>query len=410
MPRNLLQQYFPMIRTHFEIQQIIRSNPKLNNTFMSWKPEQQKEFIDFCTGERGVKILYDSFFKEVFNAEYAPQRLEALLTLILKQPVKIIQVLPNDSTRLSDETSLLSTDVVVELADHSIANVEVQKIGYRFPGQRSACYSSDLLLRQYKRLRDERKKKFTYREIQKVYTIIFFEQSTQEFHAFPDEYLHYFRQTSNTGLKLDLLQEYYFIPLDIFHEIIQNKGINTTLDAWLTFLTSDDPETIIELLQAYPEFCEMYQDIYELCRNIEGVMNMFSKELLELDRNTVQLMIDEMQNEINQHKAELEETEIQLTQHRAQLTEQKAQITEQEAQITKQEAQITEQQVQLTEQQVQLTKQQVQLTEKDTQLQYLHQMKHLYSLLLNDQRLEDLGRAMSDETFGNELLKEYKLL
>ena len=82
MPRNLLQQYFPMIRTRFEIQQIIRSNPKLNNTFMSWKPEQQKEFIDFCTGERGVKILYDSFFKEVFNAEYAPQRLESLLTLI----------------------------------------------------------------------------------------------------------------------------------------------------------------------------------------------------------------------------------------------------------------------------------------------------------------------------------------
>ena len=41
MSRNLLQQYFPMIRTRFEIYQIIQSNQKLNNTFMSWQPEQR---------------------------------------------------------------------------------------------------------------------------------------------------------------------------------------------------------------------------------------------------------------------------------------------------------------------------------------------------------------------------------
>ena len=162
MHKNLLQQYFPMIRQRMEVETIIQNNPKLNSTFMGWTMEQQNEFLDFCTGERGVKILYDSFFKEVFNAEYSPQRLESLLSIILKQTVKIIQALPSDSTRLADETSLLSTDIVVELADHSIANVEVQKIGYHFPGQRSACYSSDLLLRQYKRLRDEKKKKFIF--------------------------------------------------------------------------------------------------------------------------------------------------------------------------------------------------------------------------------------------------------
>ena len=35
-------------------------------------------------------------------------------------------------------------------ADGTICNVEIQKIGYAFPGQRSTCYSADLLLRQYK--------------------------------------------------------------------------------------------------------------------------------------------------------------------------------------------------------------------------------------------------------------------
>lgn len=56
-------------------------------------------------------------------------------------------------TRLSDESYLLITDIIVELEDGSLANIEVQKIGYAFPGARCACYSSDMLLRQYKRVR-----------------------------------------------------------------------------------------------------------------------------------------------------------------------------------------------------------------------------------------------------------------
>ena len=78
------------------------------------------------------------------------------------------------------ESSLVIMDIVVELEDHSIANVEVQKIGYKFSGQRSACYSADLLLRQYKRVRGERGRAFSYRDIQKVYTIVFFEKSPKE--------------------------------------------------------------------------------------------------------------------------------------------------------------------------------------------------------------------------------------
>ena len=35
--------------------------------------------------------------------------------------------------------------------DGGLADIEIQKIGYAFPGERSACYSADLLLRQYKK-------------------------------------------------------------------------------------------------------------------------------------------------------------------------------------------------------------------------------------------------------------------
>lgn len=73
------------------------------------------------------------------------------------------------------------------------------------------------------------------------------------------------------------------------------------------FFSSEDPERIIELIDKYPMFRELYDDIYELCRNMEKVMGMFSKELRELDRNTVQYMIDEMQETIDAQAAALEE-------------------------------------------------------------------------------------------------------
>ena len=46
-------------------------------------------------------------------------------------------------------------DIIVETANGSVVNVEVQKIGYNFPGERAACYNADLLLRQYQRIRKE---------------------------------------------------------------------------------------------------------------------------------------------------------------------------------------------------------------------------------------------------------------
>ena len=86
------------------------------------------------------------------NPEYSPQRLNDFLSLVLNTPVSVMKILPNDTTRLTDESSLLIMDIVVEFKDGGIANVEVQKLGYRFPGQRSACYSTDLLPVSYTHL------------------------------------------------------------------------------------------------------------------------------------------------------------------------------------------------------------------------------------------------------------------
>ena len=62
-----LKAYFPMIRTREEILRDIQQNINLTERFYSWKEEQREEFLDFCTGVKGVKMLYDAFFKENMN-------------------------------------------------------------------------------------------------------------------------------------------------------------------------------------------------------------------------------------------------------------------------------------------------------------------------------------------------------
>ena len=316
---NRLKQYFPMLRTRTEIMEIILKDKTLKTLFDSWETEFQEEFLNICTGISGVKVLYDFMIKEILKPEAVPERIGELLSLLLNQKVKVLTVLPNDTTRITDETSLIITDIVVELEDGSIANIEIQKIGYQFPGERCACYSSDLLLRQYKRIKGMQKRKFTYKSIKNVYTIVFFEKSPKTFHKFPQNYLHFFEQKSNTGLQMELLQKYIFIPLDIFKENQQNKDIKNKLDAWLVFLSMDNPEMIVKLIETYPEFKPMYEQMYDICRNIEEVMGMFSKELRELDRNTVLYMIDEMQDELDQKKIQLQDTESKLNDAHTQL-------------------------------------------------------------------------------------------
>ena len=323
-----LQSCFPMIRTRMEVMEEIRSKPALSGTFKKWKEGQQKEFLDFCTGVRGVKLLYDSFFKEIINPEYTPERLEEFLSLLLGQAVKIRVVLPNDSTRIADEGSLLILDILVELEDGSLANVEAQKVGYKFPGERCACYSADLLLRQYKRVRSEKKENFSYKDIKQVYTIVLFEKSPKAFHDFPSDYRHKMRQESDTGIKIPLLQEYLFVPLDIFQKNLQNKGIQNDLDAWLAFLSVDEPEVIIQLIQKYPRFEPMYKEVYEMCRNIERVMGLYSEELRIMDRNTAQLMIDELQEQIDEQKEQIDVQKGQIEGQAREIAELKRRLAE----------------------------------------------------------------------------------
>ena len=346
-----LKSLFPMIRTREEILKEIRENRKLSYIFDSWEEKRRQEYLDTCSGVKGVKLLYDSFFKAIVDPERDPERLSGLLTLILEKKVRVVSVLPHEGGRITPRT-LVVMDIIVQLRDGSLTTVEVQRYGYAFPGQRAACYSADMLLRQYRRKRDEaaeKKKRMSYKAIRPVYTIVLYEQSPGEFARFPHKYIHRFSQRSDTGLEMELLEKYVFIALDNFKNIIQNRGIRNRLEAWLAFLCMDEPEWILRIIEKYPRFRVMYEEVYEMCRNLERVMEMYSKELLELDEGTVQYMIDEMQEHINEQAEQLSEQAEQLKGKDEQLSEQAEQLKEQAEQLKHAYAQMDEMRRQLQE-------------------------------------------------------------
>ncbi len=303
-------------KTRQQVMDEIMAEPDLYRQFQALSPRLQNELVEFAMGVRGLNVTYDPVFKMVFNPETRRKRLETFLSLCMKEKVRILRVLPNESQRLTEEGSLLVMDILVQLRSGALVNVEIQRIGYSFPGARCACYSSDLLMRQYSQVREARRKSrehFNYRDIKGVYTIILIQQSTPEFFQYPEDYLHYFEQTSSTGLKLDLLQKYLLIPLDIFLESLHNRSRNldlagsrksrtgifrNKLEAWLTFIASDKPEDIMNVVRAYPEFREPYREVFAFRYRQRELISMYSKALSILDANTVEYMVEEQRKEI----------------------------------------------------------------------------------------------------------------
>ena len=100
---------------------------------------------------------------------------------------------------------------------------------------------------------------------------------------------------------MNLLQKYLFVTLDNFRSIKHNKSskmiINNRLEAWLAFMCMDEPDDILSIIEKYSDFKEMYEQIYVICRDLDEVMGMFSKELQE---NKLQLK--KMQEELEHWK------------------------------------------------------------------------------------------------------------
>lgn len=200
--------------------------------------------------------------------------------------------------------------------------------------------------------------------------IVLFEKSNSVFKSFSkDIYIHRFQQQSDSGIELNLLQEYTFICLDIFDNIIHNEGrkIDGRLEEWLVFLKEDDPDMIIKLLEQNFEFRDIYEEIYNICRNSERMMGMFSKELEILDRNTVKLMIDELDEALGEEREKVKAIKQERETLKAEMQEAKAEkeSLEAEMQETKAEKESLETEMQRTKDEMEAERKRAEEAEKE---------------------------------------------
>ena len=91
---------------------------------------------------------------------------------------------------------------------------------------------------------------------------------------------------------------HFSISLDPFRSVVQN--IDTEQKAWLSFLTADDPDEIVRLVNAYPEFLPCYRDIISFRRRPKDLITTFSDALREMDRNTKVYMVEQLAKEVQE--------------------------------------------------------------------------------------------------------------
>ena len=302
----------------------IKSSKIAYEIFKGFSKKNQEDILGFIQGVKGLPILYDGFYKYVFDPERHPERLEDFLSELFGQKVSIEQVLAKEGNKLSEESSLVVLDIIVRLSDGSIVDVEMQKHGYLFTGERSSCYMADMIMRQYNRVKSLEQNEFKFSHMKPVYLIILMEKSTKEFKVVAPTYIHRFEKSFDSGVEINLLSNLTYISLDTFREVGENIG--NKMVAWLTFLSSDEPEKMIQLVEKYPEFVECYHDIMEFRKRPEELITMFSEALIQMDKNTVKYMIEEQQKELEENKKELEENKKELEENKKELEEKQRQI------------------------------------------------------------------------------------
>lgn len=323
-PAKSLPEVFGQPRIRLDVLHQIYDEPETRRKFEQLSPLEQEALLEFCMGNRSLKITYDPFFRHIFNPDKHPERLDMFLSAILGQPVKVKGILPREGVRLTAEASLMIMDVLVELAGGTLVNVEMQKVGYHFPIARTFCYGADLLVRQYDRIRAALGDNFTYRNMRPVYVIVLMETSPSVFHLHPDTFLHHSEFRLDSGINIENLMNFIYIPLDIFLKMPHNEL--TELEAWLYFLSSDNPLHIQQLVEKYPFFKELYQDIIDFRYHPKELITMFSESLLIADRNTINLMIDELRQDIAAKDVVISEKDVVISEKDAVISEKDAEI------------------------------------------------------------------------------------
>ena len=85
------------------------------------------------------------------------------------------------------------------------------------------------------------------------------------------------------------------------------------------------------MLEAYPEFGEIYCQVFQFRRKVEELMGMYSDALRILDANTVKYMIEQQREEIEQQNERIEQQNEAIQQQKKEIDSVKQELSQKEA-------------------------------------------------------------------------------
>jgi hypothetical protein len=146
------------------------------------------------------------------------------------------------------------------------------------------------------------------------------ENSPKGFHEARNKYLHKRTSVFDTGIYCNEsgLHEDIFICLDSFQSIVHTITKDSSeLEAWLMFLSAVDASSVSSLINAFPFFASIYQEIADFVKKPEELITMLSQELYIMDKNMERLMVAELQEEAAAEKARAEEMQARAEEEKA---------------------------------------------------------------------------------------------
>ncbi len=310
----------------------IQSDPASYEAYQSLNASYQNSLLQFVMGQNGLAITYDKVFRAVMLPGDTTDRLAHFLSIFFDAPVQVQMLLQREGSQIDETSHLVIADIIAKMSDQSLVNVEIQKIGYAFPGERSSCYTSDMIMRQYNYLKNKNPN-FSYHDMKSVYLIVLMEKSPQCFRTDSGDYIHRMRHKFDTGIKVNLLDHIIFVSLDTFDSVKQN--ISTEQDAWMTFLTATDPDEIVHLVNAYPEFLACYHDLISFRTKPKELIYMFSDALRQMDHNTELYMIEELHNELRDTQDRLSSVKTALSSAETELSSARTELSSAKTELAK---------------------------------------------------------------------------
>ena len=292
----------------------VRQDETLLSLWNRLSKRVQKQFLEIDRGQRVPDLLNDTIFKGIFDPDEHGERLSQFVSSILGKKVTVLHSLATEGRRHSMYSKGIILDLVVQFEGGSIGNVEIQRYGVAFPPQRAVCYSADLVKRQYAVQEGEKKKDVDYEKIQPVYTIVIMEDSPSQFKD-SNYYVHHFRQTSDTGVELELVQYYDYVCLDKFRK--NKPHAAGELEKWLTFLSIQDMTEMMGFLTENPSFQPVYDCAIIMTKDREGLMRMFTdffeqEDIVASLNKTNESKIERLENELAEQRNELAEQRSEL--------------------------------------------------------------------------------------------------